>query len=109
MLSCLLDANVFVEAAKLYYAFDLAPSFWKSLVEQARKGNIRSTDKVRMELGHKDDKLKEWANSDFAQWFETTYEEDLLKQYRKIMKWAISGDFKERTKNLPTRKRLTRG
>ena len=24
----LLDANVFIEAAKRYYAFDLAPSFW---------------------------------------------------------------------------------
>ena len=28
----LLDANVFIEAAKGYYAFDIAPPFWEALI-----------------------------------------------------------------------------
>ena len=31
----LLDANVFIEAAKGYYAFDIAPRFWEALISEA--------------------------------------------------------------------------
>lgn len=67
----LLDANVFIEAAKHYYAFDLVPSFWEELVNNARKARILSIDKVKAELDNKEDELKQWANSDFVQWFES--------------------------------------
>jgi len=33
-----LDANVFIEAARRYYAFDIAPPFWESLVQHAANG-----------------------------------------------------------------------
>ena len=33
----LLDANVFIEAAKHYYAFDLVGSFWNELVNKAEE------------------------------------------------------------------------
>lgn len=45
-----LDANVFIDAARRYYAFDLAPGFWSGLVAHARTGEIRSIDRVRQEL-----------------------------------------------------------
>ena len=45
-----LDANVFIEAAHRYYAFDLAPRFWESLEHHAANGRVRSIDRVRQEL-----------------------------------------------------------
>lgn len=42
-----LDANVFIEAARRYYAFDLAPKFWDSLIEQVDCGVIESIDRVK--------------------------------------------------------------
>lgn len=41
-----LDANVFIEAARRYYAFDLAPRFWESLEHHAANGRVRSIDRV---------------------------------------------------------------
>ena len=94
----LLDANVFIEAAKHYYAFDLVPSFWEELVNKAREGRIPSIDKVKAELDGKEDMLKEWANDNFVQWFEVTYTEDVLKEYGKAMKWIEASDFRDKAK-----------
>lgn len=94
----LLDTNVFIEAAKHYYAFDLAPTFWEELVSNAREGRILSIDKVKAELDDKEDRLKQWANDDFAQWFEPVYATDVLKEYNKIMKWVEVGNFKDKAK-----------
>lgn len=94
----LLDTNVFIEAAKHYYAFDLAPSLWESLVNNARKGRILSIDKVKVELDDKEDRLKQWANSDFAQWFEPVHVTDVLEEYDKTMKWVESTDFMDKAK-----------
>jgi len=45
-----LDANVFIEAAQRYYAFDLAPGFWQALLDHAKDGRIQSIDRVSVEL-----------------------------------------------------------
>ena len=46
----LMDADVFISAKNRYYAFDICPGFWDSLVYHFGAGNIRSIDKVRNEL-----------------------------------------------------------
>ncbi|MHB9112955.1 MAG: DUF4411 family protein, partial [Thermoleophilia bacterium] len=38
----LLDANVFIEAANRYYAFDLVPAFWQALIDHATNGELLS-------------------------------------------------------------------
>jgi Zn-dependent peptidase ImmA (M78 family) len=35
-----LDANVFIEAARRYYALDLAPGFWQKLTQYASAGAV---------------------------------------------------------------------
>lgn len=45
----LLDTNVFIEAARRYYSFDIAPAFWTALLYYAEKGNLHSIDKVKDE------------------------------------------------------------
>lgn len=94
----LLDTNVFIEAAKHYYAFDLAPSFWEELVSNAKKGCILSIDKVKAELDEKEDRPKQWTNDDFVQWFEPVYATDVLGEYDKIMKWVEESDFVDKAK-----------
>lgn len=83
-----LDASVFIEAARRYYAFDLAPRFWESLVEYANNGRIQSIDWVKQELGRGQDDLARWANSHFSHAFVSTAQEDIIEQYREIMNWV---------------------
>lgn len=83
-----LDANVFIEAARRYYAFDLAPRFWDSLIEQATNGYVLSIDRVQDELLRGKDELAEWAKQRFGNEFESTAEADVMARYRELMEWV---------------------
>jgi hypothetical protein len=84
----LLDANVFIQSARGYYAFDLAPAFWQALIEHASKGQLLSIDRVREELEQGKDELTKWAGDNFRQWFASTDDYDVLQSYGTVMKWA---------------------
>jgi hypothetical protein len=56
-----LDANVFIEAHKGPYAFDIAPGFWKALEQFAKRGIIHSPIRVRTEIVGKKDELEKWV------------------------------------------------
>lgn len=84
----LLDANVFIEAARRYYAFDLAPRFWKSLVDLAHQGKIRSIDRINQELAKGKNHLAQWAKHDFSHAFESTDDAEVIQSYQKIMVWV---------------------
>jgi hypothetical protein len=89
-----LDANVFIEAARRYYAFDLHTRFWDILNEHARNGVVESIDWVKKELekgkGKKgeEDELVRWSNSDFVHAFRSTDEEDVIEFYGKVITWV---------------------
>lgn len=83
-----LDANVFIEAAKRYYAFDIVPSFWKMLVAKADNGDVSSIDRVRIELLRAD--LSLWANSEFHDFFISTSDPIVIASYREVMAWSQS-------------------
>ncbi len=36
-----LDANVLIDPARTYYAFDLVPAFWRLMVDLAKSGKDR--------------------------------------------------------------------
>lgn len=59
-----LDANVFVQAHRLYYAFDIAPSFWEALTQWGREQNICSPQAVYDELVGNNDPLARWCKND---------------------------------------------
>ncbi|MEL4356459.1 MULTISPECIES: DUF4411 family protein [unclassified Luteococcus] len=64
----LLDSNVFIQAARLYYHPDIAPTFWRWLAEQHQQGALASIVAVRKELDDGDKRqgpghLKTWAAS----------------------------------------------
>ena len=83
-----LDANVFIEAARRYYAFDLVPVFWESLIEYATAGRIQSIDRVRKELEEGKDELAEWAKRHFSHAFASTDKEDIVRSYGKVINWV---------------------
>lgn len=87
-----LDANVFIEAARRYYAFDLAPPFWESLVHHAENSRIRSIDRIKEELERGNDELAVWARGEFSDAFASTDEEDIIGSYTQVMGWVQAQD-----------------
>lgn len=86
-----LDANVLIEAHRRYYAFDIAPSFWRILAELADQGHVISIDRVKNELlrsGY-EDALARWAVSHFDQWFVSTDNDEVIEAYRELMNWSM--------------------
>lgn len=90
MSTYVLDANVFIEAYRRYYAFDIAPTFWNKLIGLASSGKVVSIDRVKDELTRSNDDLSKWAEGDFHRWFVSTGTERVINCYREIIKWAVS-------------------
>lgn len=85
-----LDANVLMEAAKRYYAFDITRRFWDALIQHAQTGLLLSIDRVKAEIDRVGNDLKNWANNEFHSWFVSTVEDDVIDAYRQVMQWAYS-------------------
>lgn len=83
-----LDADVFMTAARSYYAFDLVPRFWDTLINQASEGRVLSIDYVKKDIDRGKDDLTEWANESFHDWFDSTDGEDVINAYRQVISWA---------------------
>ncbi|AFM26547.1 DUF4411 family protein [Desulfomonile tiedjei] len=86
----LLDANVFIEAARRYYAFDLVPAFWNMLISLANNRQIESIDRVQDELLRGNDDLAAWVRNDFASAFSSTDDASVIGNYSDIMAWVQS-------------------
>jgi len=82
----ILDANIFIEAKRRYYAFDLCPGFWSSLLRHNSMGNLESIDRVEDELLEGDD-LDVWKKQ-ASGLFASTNIEFVLTAYRDIIQWA---------------------
>ena len=83
-----LDADVFIEAARRYYAFDIAPPFWESLVHHAADARVQSIDRAKDELERGKDELATWASAHFSDAFASTDEEDIIVSYSEVMNWV---------------------
>lgn len=87
----LVDADVFITAKNLYYAFDLCPGFWEGLIHHHRQGRIFSIDRVRGELlaGPKTEDLVLWVRNDVPKGFFLDVDSDeVTAAYTEIMMWA---------------------
>ncbi len=83
-----LDANVLMEAARRYYAFDLAPKFWDSLKALATTGRICSIDRIQRELVRGRDELATWVGQHFNHAFASTDEAAVIDQFDHVMNWV---------------------
>jgi Domain of unknown function (DUF4411) len=69
MTTYLLDANVFIQAKNLHYAFDFCPAFWDWIDEAHVAGTVYSIDSVRTELIAGNDDLARWARQRASSFF----------------------------------------
>lgn len=87
----LIDSDVFISAKNRYYAFDICPGFWNSLIHYGSIGTIRSIDRVKGELlaGRESEDLVEWVKNDLpTEFFLDTNENDVLVAYQNVMIWV---------------------
>jgi hypothetical protein len=60
-MTCLLDANVLIDANRDYYPLDRVPEFWLWLEHHGMAGNVKIPLEVLEELRAGDDALARWA------------------------------------------------
>lgn len=85
----LLDSNVFIEAHRTYYSFDLCPGFWSSIIWHHGSGNLVSLDKVRDELIHEADVLAQWLEDEIPEsGFVATDDPAVIEQFGQMQVWA---------------------
>jgi hypothetical protein len=85
------DSDVLITAKNLYYAFDICPGFWKSLVDRYRDGRVFSIDRVRNELlaGRKTEDLVKWVEKDLPESFFLSVDTvEVIDAYTQIMLWV---------------------
>jgi hypothetical protein len=82
-----LDANVFIEAHKRYYAFDICPGYWATLLDRHSGGRVCSIDRVRDELLDQSDALADWVRQIPGAFFVRTGNRPEAEWYGRIMTW----------------------
>jgi predicted nucleic acid-binding protein len=96
----LLDSNVFITAARNYYAFDVVPSFWENLARLVKDERIQSIDRVRDELLRGNDSLADWINKTIPEAFKSTRDDAVAAKYKDIIAWAQGRpQYKQAAKN----------
>ncbi len=82
----LIDANIFITAHRKTYPFDIAPSFWKQLVDKAAD-KIIIIEKVEDEiLRGKKDELAQWYNEQSSYFTLLKIpEQEVILSYSKII------------------------
>ena len=83
----LLDTNVFIEAHRRYYAFDIHPGFWECLYHLFQTNQIVSLDHVRTELLRGNDTLSEWISETPERFFMTSNDHAGVNMYTTVINW----------------------
>src|ERR1051325_10956110 len=83
-----LDTNVFVQAHRRHYAFEICPGFWDCLVHHHETGRIVSIDRVRDEI-LAGDVLEAWAKDSAPSiLFATSADAAVVQNYQDIVSWV---------------------
>ena len=81
----LLDANVFIQAHRLHYPFDVFPGFWTWLEQEKKTNSIGTIDWVYNEIKAGDDRLSEWMkNLNSDEWILKCDDEETQRRYANI-------------------------
>jgi hypothetical protein len=85
----LLDSNVFIEAHRRYYAFNICPGFWDCLHHHNSEASIFSIDRVREEIKKNKDELATWITYTISgSMFYTTDDTTTIQHFASLMKWV---------------------
>ena len=89
----IVDSDVFITAKNLYYAFDICPGFWLSVLHFHENGRVYSIDRVRNELlmGREDEDLVKWVKNEVpTEFFLPVDTQSVLDSYTEVMLWVQS-------------------
>ena len=90
----LIDANVLITAHRSYYAFDLCPGFWSSIIEGFGAKRIFSTRRIETELLAGSDILADWIAKKLpAGFFLDDASAPVVAVYTPMMAWVAGRDF----------------
>ncbi len=84
-------SNVFIQAHRMHYPFDVVPSFWNKLLDLSDNQTITSIDKVKKELcdNANQDILSDWCvNELHLNFFVNT--ENCIDKYAEIANWTAN-------------------
>ena len=97
----LIDSDVFITAKNRYYAFEICPGFWDSLLSAHSLGSIHSIDHVKKELleGRDDDKVKKWVKAQVPSEFFYSCDNATVQAYAEIMQWVNKGNYAQSAKS----------
>lgn len=85
----LLDANVFMESARRYYAFDLCPGYWECVVHHCSAGRVYSLDQVFREIQRGKDVLAAWSKKPKPRaLFLSTDDKKIIGAYGEVVRWV---------------------
>lgn len=84
-----LDTSVLTQAARTYYAFDIAATFWERLTELFNQRRVISIDRVKDEIDEGKDDLKDWTDA-IPDAFRSTTDQTVLSAYAQVIQWANS-------------------
>ena len=88
----LLDANVFIQAKNLHYAFDICPGFWDWLIRANAQGKVYSIEKVGDELEAGNDELAAWARERGTTFF-LRPDEGVVEAFGAVSQWVHSAGY----------------
>lgn len=85
-----LDANVFMEAHRRYYNFELCPGFWECLLYHHADARLISIDRVRDEI-FVGDSLEAWVKGTAPKGlFASTRDPAVTTHFQAMMAWVQS-------------------
>lgn len=84
----LFDSNSFMEAARLYYHFELAPGFWDWVISDPLRSHISSIEAVREEISKGYGALVDWAKGSVPDDFWRPVTQSTLAAAQQLSQWA---------------------
>ena len=88
----LLDSNVFIQAHRQYYAFDIAPKYWTELSKYSISSVLNSIENVKDELTKGNDDLAKWIIQNSFVSFHQVSDISTQREYGGLMQWAMKGN-----------------
>jgi hypothetical protein len=86
-----LDANVFIQAHRAHYAFDICPAFWNALILQCHAKRVYSIDRIKAELVVLSDPLADWAKQSSPEvFFKGTADQKVIDAFATMVRWVQS-------------------
>ena len=87
---CIIDTSCLTQAHRVYYPYDITPSFWDFMKQKFLDGSFIYTNKVADEIGRGNDALTNWVQTEIAPALELDCHADtnIMTNYGQIMVWG---------------------